>query len=370
MMSLLHSGHSTRPLFEVAIEQIRAAYSQETARQEGIHYWPDPLPTPSHLLPDPLILFHPGEFDRPATESVHQHPYLAVIPMTRREVLERRNRENIKPSMQIPLGLIDNPEHQKQETLLVDLHGAKDEQAGGPLLIVGAQQSGKATALQTMIFWLVSRFFPEQLHCAIIDPFSELNHLQALSHMYNRQYEHCWTTGSSDEQINRFAKLINTEIQQRRDAFPAQRWNTQTLSQLWTQGHTIPQLLIIISNFQTFSDRHSATIVLKRLTQSVIEARAMGVYLIVTTTETNTRYLPAEIMNKCSTRIGLRLNEQQRHELFGRIPFVPEPVPGRGLIQTPDRKLHHIQIALPLAGKDENVREHHLKTELIDDFHA
>jgi hypothetical protein len=358
-----------KALREVAIERISIAYAHNMAGKEDIHYWPGPLPAPTSNMPDPLILFSLEETDEIQARMAKQHEYMTVIPMTRREVLERRSHENMKPSMQIPIGLIDKPELQQREALLVDLHGTKGELLGGPLLIVGAQHSGKATALQTILFWLTTRFLPTQLHCAIIDPLAELDRFHMLPHMQAGNGEMLWTDASSDEQLTRFIQQLTAHIQRRRMAFPDQRWNTQTLSQLWTQGKTIPQLLLVISNYQLFAKRLAAATTLKKLVQTVIEARAMGIYLIITSTESSAHAIPAEIMAKCTTRIGLEINELQRNELFGKTHLLAENFPGRGLLMTPDHKINQIQLALPLAGKNEDIREEHLRTELALTLH-
>ncbi|GCE19413.1 FtsK/SpoIIIE domain-containing protein [Dictyobacter kobayashii] len=358
-------------LFEAAIERISAAYSKENAKQDGIYYWPDPLPTPTYERPDPLILFSPEDEDHnhAEMEQVQVKEYQAIIPMTRGEVLERRSRENIKPSMQIPLGLIDKPEEQVRDTFLVDLHGAAGALTGGPLLVAGAQHSGKATVLQTMLLWLTTRFLPGQLRCAVIDPFGELDQFHGLPHFYNANGDLLWTDGGTEEQLTHFINNITTELQRRREAFPNQHWNTHTLSQLWSQGITHPQFLLIISNYQSFAERISASMALKKLAMTIIESRTAGNYLVITTSETGSRYIPPEIMSKCSTKIGLALNDQQRNELFGRTPFIPEAISGRGLIITPERKVHQVQLALPTTGKSESLRDEHLKNELARTIH-
>ena len=353
-----------KTLREVAIERISVTYAQTLAGKEEIHYWPRPLPTPTLALPDPLILFSLEEMDEVQARMAKEHEYMAVIPMTRREVLERRSHENMKPSMQIPIGLIDKPEQQQRESLLIDLHGTKGELLGGPLLLVGAQDSGKATALQTILFWLTTRFLHTQLHCAIIDPLAELDCFQMLPHMQIGNGEHLWTDASSDEQLTRFIQQLTAQIQRRRNAFPDQRWNMQTLSQLWAQGKTIPQILLVISNYQLFAKRLSAATSLRKLVQTVIEARTMGIYLIITSTDSSSHAIPADIMAKCTTRIGLEINDLQRNELFGKTHLLSEHIPGRGLIMTPDRKINQVQLALPLAGMSDDIREERLRTEL------
>ncbi|GCE27027.1 hypothetical protein KDA_25110 [Dictyobacter alpinus] len=351
-----------QPFFEAAIERICSVYTQDSARKDGIYYWPEPLPTPDQQQPDPLVLFYPEQSLTTHT-GMEQQECEAVIPMTRREVLERRSRDNIRPSMQIPLGLTDKPAEQQRETLLINLHGTGGDETGGPLLIAGAQHSGKATTLQTILFWLTTRFLPEQLHCAILDPFAELTHFQSLPHLYNSNGDACWSTGHADEQLRHFAESVQAEIQQRRTTFSQQ--HAQTLAQLWSQGMILPQILVVISNYQFFAERTATAMPLKKLVQSVIEARTLGIYLVITSTETNQRYIPQEIINQCSTKIGLNLKDQQRRELFGSTLLSTEAVPGRGWIQTPERRIQEIQLALPINGTNESLRDVELKRELL-----
>src|SRR5207248_10978366 len=142
-----------------------------------IDLWPDPLPTPvSTLLPDPLILFQASSnaatMTSPSRSLVEeQHERIAVIPTTLREAVLLRSKEfflnavlsqgrdkTADGPMRFPLGLVDIPEEQKRALFCVDLHGAAGALTGGPLLIAGAQNSGKATALQTILLWLLTRY--------------------------------------------------------------------------------------------------------------------------------------------------------------------------------------------------------------------
>ncbi len=354
--------NTTRPaqqFLQGVIERINATYSREDARSDEIVYWPAALPLPHALnAPDPLVLFLPNQ---PAN-GLHRQTdeRRSVIPMTMHEILERRSREQLKPSMQMPLGLLDKPELLQCNPLLIDLHG----NPGGPLLIAGAQHSGKATALQTLLFWLTSRFLPEQLRCAIIDPFHELDFFQELPHLRASDGTLMWTDGSSDEKLNQFIATFNKESTPRREGYPYQRWNETTLAQMWSQGLEVPQLLLIISNYHTFSERSSAAATLKKLALLTAEMRIMGLYLIVSSAEIDAQHLPAELLSAFATKIGLQLTKQQRFELFGPTALLPEAVPGRGLALFPDRALHQVQIALPLPGATEHQRYEALKAEL------
>ena len=350
-------------------------YSLEDARKDGIIFWPDPLPAPiPGQSPDPLTLFSTADdydaaFEIVDTSLEQMHgegaqKRVAVVPMTVYEAAGLRGM-NLRPSMQIPLGLIDKPEKQQREPFLVDLHGSAGALSGGPLLIAGAQHSGKATALQTMLFWLTTLYTPRQFRCAIIDPLQELDFFQDLPHVQLNDSSSLWTDGSTDEKVNRLAEQITAIITNRREDPSVPRWDERTLKELWEKGVEVPQLLLIISHYHSFADRLTAATALKKLALNAMEARAQGVYLVVTSAEIGTRYLPADLMGKFSTKVGLYLNEQQRFDLFGRVPIVPEPLPGRGLALTPDRQVHQVQLALPVPGAIESQRHEDLKQQLL-----
>lgn len=348
-------------LAQAVIERITLTYSREEARKDGINYWPDPLPTPQQpSQPDPLVLFLPDHLT--PGELVAQRS--SVIPMTMLEVLARRSREQLRPSMQIPLGLIDKPDMQQCDPFLIDLHGIAGPLTGGPLLIAGAQHSGKATALQTILLWLMTRFLPEQFRCAIIDPLHELDHFLDLPHLRSSEGKLLWTDGSSDEQLSKFATEISYELVRRREEFSYIRWNESTVTQLWQMGDLIPQFLLVISHYHSFAERHQASTILRKLALTMSEEKALGAYLIVSSAESGSRYLPIELMSKFTTRIGLHLNEQQRFELFGRVALVPEPIPGRGLVMLPDHSVYQVQLALPIAGENEGQRYETLRSRL------
>ncbi|MBL1079774.1 type VII secretion protein EccCa [Nocardia sp. 2] len=71
----------------------------------------------------------------------------------------------VTPStLRIPLALIDKPRQQQQEVWSVDLSGA-----GGHLAVVGGPQSGKSTALQTLILSAALTHTPEQVQFYCVD---------------------------------------------------------------------------------------------------------------------------------------------------------------------------------------------------------
>ncbi|GER87902.1 hypothetical protein KDW_20640 [Dictyobacter vulcani] len=339
---------------DILIEQICQTYTANDARRDGIYYWPQPLPAPEvRILPDPLVLFQ--HESQPGTSSRQ-----ALVPLSIQEMLQQAPQEKQRPSMQIPLGLIDKPENQQQETLIVDLHGSGGALTGGPLLLLGTLNSGKGSALQTLLLWLTTRYRASQLICAIVDPNHDLDLFRTLPHVYDHAGNNLWTDGATDEEIVQLAQHCTDLLVQRRKRYNHQHWTDDTFSHLWTTGEDLPMLLLIVSQYQRFTERPIASQALKKLIFAIAEARSLGAYTVITAAESGMRHLPADLLNKISTRISLFINEQQRAEFFGRI-YPMDPIPGRGLLVTQDRQAHHIQLALPVSGASETERYEQLK---------
>lgn len=383
------ASHTT--VAQALVERIVATYSREQAAKDGIYYWPEPLPTPGLPLQDPLVLFRsapdtsfstvaamPSSATSTLSSLGEKYEQLSVIPATLHGVAGLRDRDNVlnvilsqgadkKPDrlMYIPLGLVDLPDEQKRDTFCVDLHGSATSLSGGPLLIAGAQNSGKATALQTILLWLMTRYSPRQLRLAIIDPNRDLDVFQDMPHVRSQDDIAMCIDGSSDEQLTQFTEQYLRLITQRRENYPGQRWDDQSIVKLRERGAELPLLLLVINHYHSFEERFKAKEALKKLVLAAAEARMMGVYVIVTSAEVSAKYLPPDIVARMGTKIGLFLNDQQRYDLFGRTPGAAETIPGRGLVATRDRSVHQIQIALPVPGESESVRFEALKQELF-----
>jgi hypothetical protein len=348
-----------RKASSLLIDRINGAYSREDARRAGVFCWPAPLPTPdARFLPDPLVLFHDA-LEAGGGPSQNRQ---ALVPLSIQDIIARRNWETDgqMPSLQLPLGLVDKPEQQQQEPLVIDLHGANGALTGGPLLILGTPNSGKGTALQTLLLWLTARYHSTQLRCLALDPEYDLAAFRHLPHLSDDAGNSLWSDGATDEQIQSFANRCLALLTRRQELYPHLRWNEDTISHLWSRGIEMPLILLVISHYHRFAERPQAAALLKKLTLNAIEARAQGVYVVLTSAEVGLRYLPPDLTSRIGTRICLYLSDQQRFEYLGRSQPM-DPIPGRGLLLTRDRAFHQIQLALPTPGISETARYETLK---------
>ncbi|MFG1792719.1 type VII secretion protein EccCa [Nocardia sp. NPDC049149] len=85
----------------------------------------------------------------------------------------------VTPGMlQLPLAIVDKPRQQRQDVWTVDMSGA-----GGHIAVVGGPQSGKSTALQTLVLSAALTHTPEQVQFYCLDFSGGLSSLRKLPHV-------------------------------------------------------------------------------------------------------------------------------------------------------------------------------------------
>ena len=80
--------------------------------------------------------------------------------------------------LQLPLAVVDKPRQQRQDVWSVDLSGA-----GGHMAVVGGPQSGKSTALQTLVVSAALTHTPEQVQFYCLDFSGGLSGLRSIPHV-------------------------------------------------------------------------------------------------------------------------------------------------------------------------------------------
>ena len=110
--------------------------------------------------------------------------------------------------LHLPLAIIDKPRQQRQDVWTVDLSGA-----GGHVAVVGGPQSGKSTALQTLIMAAAATHTPEQVQFYCLDFSGGLSALRNLPHVGSI------AAGRDVDRIRRTFALITNLIASRQALF-------------------------------------------------------------------------------------------------------------------------------------------------------
>lgn len=235
------------------------------------------------------------------------------------------------------IGLVDNPAHQMQEPLKIDL----DRE--GHLSVYGAPGTGKTTFIKTLVTSLALNYSPNEANIYLLDfggrtmgVFSDLPHVGGIVY------------GEDEEKLYKLFKLLFKEIEKRKRSFSEIGVNSLSAYKKST-GEGIPAIVVAIDNYsalnELYPDVEDMIIPLSR------EGGNYGIHIVVTANSTNAiRYKVSQNI-KCS--VALQMADRGDYaSIVGRTEGLePANVPGRGLIKSnPPLEFH---TALPVKSDNE-----------------
>lgn len=284
--SALDGGAGQGPTdLSVLVDAVKATGRQAPPRQA----WLDPLP--------PLL------------------PLSALAPLNRRDA-------RLMPPLRYGMG--DMPSEQRQATAAFDLEN------GLNLLIGGAAQTGKTTALRTLAAEIADRCSPDDVHLYVLDcDTGALGFLERLPHC-GAAVRH-----TEAERAGRLLDRLEAEVDRRKNLLADGGWGSVGEQRSTVSGpDRLPYLLLLLDGWEEFNaslgqldGNRLATSLVKLATQGT----GAGLRVIATGG-------PAALGNKLSSsfprRIVLRLSGPL--ELAGaNVPkgaMPPSPGPGRGVL--------------------------------------
>ena len=246
------------------------------------------------------------------------------------------------------LGVIDDPERQRQYPALIDLSACSN------LLIAGTAGIGKTTMLQTMLVSLMKRYSCEQVNYYILDFSSRTMKMFGAA-------KHCGLAALSDdrEAVTRLFGFVDKEIGKRKEMFNKANVGSYTE---YIRHNPLPLTLIIVDNFYSFNELYP------ELSEDFIkisrDCAKYGVQIIITCNNLNdVRY---KLRQNFSNTLTLVMAEKADYrEAWGiSAEFLPKNTKGRGLILSDGRLLEY-QTALPCYGESEMDR-HSVISDMID----
>lgn len=264
------------------------------------------------------------------------------------DVLEEGQKEelNADQGIRVTLGMVDDPENQKQFRLayLPFLHGH--------LAVYGGPSTGKSTLLQTVLWQICNEFQIQQVQFLLVD--IGRGSLRCFANM-----PHCISYFSCMEDRDIFFYHLKRLIGRRKELLSGigyQQYNNQAKEKL-------PLLLFIIdgagSLLQLVSEQQLAF-----LHKIISEGVNYGVFLIMTATGTGE--IPGRMLEKMKTTIALELSDRfQYGEVLRQYPisvYPKENTRGRGLCKV-ERRILELQVAL-LSNLSEDFSRIQLIKEL------
>lgn len=252
-----------------------------------------------------------------------------------------------KKSLKVTIGLLDQPELQSQSPLELDL--SKD----GHMAVFSSPGYGKSTFLQTVVMDLVRQHNPEHLHVYLLD--FGTNGLLPL-----KNFPHVADTIQLDdvEKVGKLVRILTNVIKERKQKLS--KFGVANLDMYErASGDLLPNIFIVIDNFDSVRDADFAEEFEKLITQIAREGSSVGLYLAISAGRQSAMKMP--LLSNIKTQMPLYLIERtEARSIVGKTDIEIEEIPGRGLVKLEDPAL--FQTMLPIEGAES--------LEIIDNIQA
>ena len=253
--------------------------------------------------------------------------------------------------LQVPLGMIDDPEHQDQFPFVLNLLSFNH------MLIYGTSGSGKSTLIKSMILGAAERFSPEVINFYIID-------LSAGSLNVLKKLPHCgaYLTENDEADIDRLFTYIHSLIEQRKELF-AQADVTNYSSYL--EIDNLPLISVIVDGLANMKSLRCKTDYYSFMSDYVREASNYGVMFVLSTNGLNdvTQKTKQEVDYKITLSAKDRFTYSDM--LNAKVRSVPTNVKGRGILLHDGTPLEY-HVAMPYPHDTEQTRNGKLRERVAN----
>ncbi|MEV4893618.1 type VII secretion protein EccCb, partial [Nonomuraea sp. NPDC055795] len=221
------------------------------------------------------------------------------------------------------VGIIDKPFEQRRDPLWLDLSGG-----GGHVGLAGGTQSGKSTALRTLVAGMALTHTPREVQFYCLDfGGGALASLEGLPHVGGV------ATRLDGDRVRRTVAEISTILEQRERGFAEQGIESITayrrmLAEGTIEGDGWGDVFLLVDGWLTL--RQDFEGLEPTITDLAARGLGYGIHVIASTNKWS-EFRPS-IRDLFGTRIELRLGDSYESEVNRKKALaVPEGVPGRGL---------------------------------------
>ncbi len=253
--------------------------------------------------------------------------------------------------MSVLLGLVDDPEKQKQFPLFLKLMENRT------LLLCGSAGTGKSTVLRTMLLGLTERYGPDELQYYILDLSAG-----ALSHFGSLPHCGAYITDRNEGDFDRLLDLMAEIIEERKRLFAEVE---VTNFEAYRKIEPLPMILLIIDGFTNIKNLKKGSEYYNNLHEYLRAAANYGIRYILTCNHI------ADVNSKTRQEINCRLALQAKDRfeyadiLDVRCTVTPPVMNGRGFCVFDDRPLEY-QAAMLKADASEQSRAASLRSRIAE----
>ncbi|RLC75194.1 MAG: hypothetical protein DRI81_12525 [Chloroflexi bacterium] len=248
-----------------------------------------------------------------------------------------------RPWLGAVLGLVDDPAHQRQSPLLLEL-----DQQDGQLIVAGAPGSGKEMWLRTLVTSLAHTHTPDELHFYLLE-FGG----QALKLFENLPHVGGLFTPLDDERVKRLLRLLLDSLDERKNLCNQAGVDGLVRLRELQPGQSPPAIVVIVTGFAEFRTTFQDEML--QLTRLIREGGPYGIHVILVGDRAGD--IPTAISSVVARRVVLRLADAEEYSIVmgtrlkpGKNQKIP---PGRGWYGRPPLEF---QTASPGHKKDEHAQ--------------
>ncbi len=228
------------------------------------------------------------------------------------------------------LGEYDAPSKQQQGLLTIPIS------ATGNTIVYGMVGSGKDDLVSTVVYSLITTYSVDEINIYIMDFGAETLRL------YKNAPQIGGVVFASDkDKVANLFKLIKKIIDERKKLFIEYSGNYDVY--IKNSGKTIPSVLLIINNYEAFSDNYGADN-FEDLVTITREGVKYGVYVLVTVS--GTTGIRSKLSQNFANQLALQMSDDYDYRsIVGRTEIFPAKINGRGLVKLD--QIYEFQTAYP-----------------------
>ena len=264
-----------------------------------------------------------GQIQR-AAAGLHvpaQHsPWLAPLPRTLllRDLPTTRTRPPLRGAGELPFGLTDLPEFQRQRPAMLQLD------TFGHLMAAGAPRSGRSQLLRTIAAAVAVSCSSADAHLYGIDcgngallPIADLPHCGAV------------VSRTQTERATRLITRLGAELERRQDLLAEGGYADVTEQRAGTPPpDRLPHIVVLLDRWEGFTTTLAETgggLLTDVITQILAEGASAGIHLIMTGDRS---LLAGRIAAMCENKLAFKLTEKDDYALIGLRPrTLPDNIP-------------------------------------------